>query len=40
MSREWEDEMRQAIVLADMYGASREDIAAAFEKAMSEVYSR
>lgn len=40
MSREWEDELRQAIVLADMYGASREEIAAAFEKAMAEVYSR
>lgn len=38
--REWEDELRQAIVLADMYGASREEIGEAFEKAMSEVYSR
>lgn len=40
MSREWEDELRQAIVLADMYGASREEIAAVFERAMREVYSR
>jgi hypothetical protein len=40
MNREWEDELRQAIVLADMHGASRDEIVAAFEKAMAEVYSR
>jgi DNA-directed RNA polymerase specialized sigma24 family protein len=38
--REWEWELRQAIVLADMYGASRDEIAAVFERAMSEVSSR
>lgn len=36
----WEDELRQAIVLADMHSASRDEIAAAFERAMQEVYSR
>jgi hypothetical protein len=40
MSADWEDELRQAIVLADMYGADRDEIAAAFERAMREVYSR
>lgn len=37
--RDWEGELRQVIVLADMYGASKAEVAIATDRALREVHS-
>lgn len=37
--RDWEDHLRQVIVLADMQGASKTEVATAFDRGLREAHS-